>query len=218
VLAQTGSYAAPAIYIPNADTDSVIALVELRGLSTIEYDRDVATTKRAAAEMRETRARLLQSRAATKIKIKDTEIAAFKAQVDQAKTEKNDMKKLELEGERDHAELEKKLLQRREQLRQKDIGLAKAEIEYYAAEAKGYDNELELARLRSKRMSFEGGRPPREQYEEAWKLDKQIREMEGRTLDTKTEAAQKLKKLAEQAVKITKARQDVWEAQRKLFE
>ena len=55
-------------------TDSVL-VVELRRLAAIEYDLEVATTKRAAAVLRESTARLFQSRAETKIKIKDTEVA-----------------------------------------------------------------------------------------------------------------------------------------------
>ncbi len=216
--AQTLPRAAFAPYLSDARTDSMLVVMELRDVAAVEFDLDVATRKRMAAAGRENVARVLQSRASMTIKIKDTEITALKARISQAKTERDDTLAKQFESERAHAELEKQLLRRREQLRQSDLRFAKAEIEYHDAEIKAYGLELELARLRARRTGVEGAIASRERFEAAWHLDKQIRETEGRTLDAMREAAHKQKDLASQAVKIFTARKKVWEAQRDLID
>jgi ribosomal protein L14E/L6E/L27E len=217
VGAQTMSNTVFPPYLPDAATDSLLVVVELRDLAAIEFDRDVADRKRIAAGQREAAAQIFQSRAAMKIEIKDTEITALKARVKQAKSERDDTMTEQFESERKHAEFEKQLLRRREQLRQSDIRFAKAEFEYHDAAFKAYEHELQLALLRANRAGIEMGIPSQERFEKAWQLDKQIRELEGRTLDALREASHKQKNLAEQAVKIFQARKKVWEAQRDLI-
>jgi len=214
---QTMSGAVFPPYLPDAATDSLLVVVELRDPALIEFDRNVADRKRAAAEQREAAAQVFQSRAAMTIEIKDTEITALKARVKQAKVENDDTMTEQFETERDHAEFEKQLLKRREQLRQSDIRFARAEFEYHDAALKAYDHELELARMRANRTDIEQDLPSQERFEKAWQLDKQIRELEGSTLDAFREASHKQKKLAEQAVKIFQARKKVWEAQRDMI-
>ena len=45
-------------YLPDAETDSILVLVELRVISTIEFDLDVATRRQAAAVASEVSARI----------------------------------------------------------------------------------------------------------------------------------------------------------------
>ncbi len=205
-------------YLPDATTDSLLVVVELRNLTSIEFDRDVAERKRNAAEQRETEARVFQSRAAMMIEIKDSEIKALKARVKQAKTERDEALTEQFESGIDKAEFEKKLLNRREQLRKSDIAFAKAEFEYHDAAFKAYEHELELARMRANRTDIAKIIPSQERFEKALHLDKQIRELEGRALDALREASQKQKRLAEQSVKIFEARKKVWEAQQDLLD
>jgi hypothetical protein len=203
--------------VPEAAIDSMLVVVELRSTSAIEYDRDVAGRRRSAAETREATARVFQSRAATTIKIKESDISALKARIGQAKSEKNEPLQRELERARELAEVEKKLLERREQLRRSDIDFAKAEVEYHAAELKAFELELQLAQLRSRRVDAQRDAPTADQRETAWQLDEQIREMEGKTLGALQEGAGKGKNLAERATGLYKARRKVWEAQRELI-
>lgn len=207
----------PGPYVPDAAVDSMLVVVELRHPAAIEFDRDVAAKRRSAAETREATARVFQSRAATTIRIKESELDALKARIDQAKSERNEPLKREFEGARKSAEVEKKLLERREQLRRSDISFAAAEVEYHAAEMKAYDLELELARLRARRVDVQRDDPTPDQRETAWQLDEQIRETEGRALDALRESAAKGKDLAGQAVGLSKSRKKVWEAQRELI-
>lgn len=217
VRAQTPRYGDPGPYVPDAAVDSMLVVVDLRRPASVEFDRDVAAKRHAAAQSREASARVFQTRAKTTIRIKESEIDALKARVDQAKSERNEVLKRQLEHARNVAEVEKKLLERREQLRRSDIDFAKAEVEYHAAEMAAYDRELELVRLRTRRadLRWSGSEPG--QREAAWQLDEQIRETEGRTLEALRESAEKGKDLAERAVGLTKSRTKVWQAQRELI-
>lgn len=195
----------------------MLVVVEIRRESDIQYDYDVAVSKKAAAETREASARFFQTRAVTKIKIKESEMDALKARVDQAKSERNDVQRNQLEAERKFADVEKDLLERREQLRQREIAFAKAEIEYHDAEIKAYERELELARVRAQRVDIDRDQPSDERFEAAWKLDQTVRDLEGKTLDAKGEVAHKQRDLAKQSVEIFDARKRVWQAQRQVI-
>jgi hypothetical protein len=217
VRAEPPRYSDYGPYVPDAAIDSMLVVVELRHLSSVEFDRDVAAKRRSTAETREAMARVLQSRAATTIKIKEAEIDALKARIDLAKSEHNESLKKELESSRDVAEVEKKLLERREQLRRSDIEFAKAEVQFHTAEMTACDRELELARLRARRAEIQRDDPTQTQRDAAWQLDEQIRETEGKTLEALRKSAEKGKDLAERAVGLYKSRTKVWNAQRELI-
>ena len=218
VASAAHAYDALPLYLPSADTDSMLVLVEIRDLPAIEHDLEEAAAQRAAAEVSESKAKMMQARSVTKIKIKESEITSVKAQIDNAKMQKDEAKKNELEGNKKIAELERDLLKRRDELRKNEIELARAEIEYHAAQMKGFETELELAHLRGRRTGLEGSVKSKELYEEAFKLAKEIRDTEGKALDAKIAAAQKGKTLSEKAVEITKARKKVYEARRKVVD
>ncbi|MFO7652415.1 MAG: hypothetical protein R6X25_01190 [Candidatus Krumholzibacteriia bacterium] len=217
VRAESPRYAGPGPYVPDAAVDSMLVVVELRQPESVEFDRDVAAKRHSAAETRQAMAQVFQSRAATTIRIKESEIDALKARVDQAKAERNEPLKQELERARDVAEVEKKLLERREQLRGKDVDFARAEVEYHAAEMTARERELELAHLRARRAELQRDVTTPDEREAAWQLDEQIRETEGRTLEALRKSADKGKDLAGQSVGLYKSRTKVWEAQRDLI-
>ena len=204
-------------YLPDAQTDSMLVVVELREESAIQYDYDIAVSRKSAAETREAASRFFQTRAVTKIKIKESEMDALKARSDQAKSERNDVQRNQYEAERKFADVEKKLLERREQLRRQEISFAKAEIDYHEAEIEAYHHELELARARMQRVDIDRDEPSQERLEAAWKLDQKVRDMEGKTLDAKGRAAHKQQDLAKQSVQIFDARKRVWQAQRQVI-
>lgn len=212
------AFTPPTMYMPSADTDSMLVLVELRDLAAIEHDFEEAAARRAAAEVSESKATMLQARSVTKIKIKESEITSLKAEIDQAKTLKDETKKAELESAKKVAELEKGLLQRRDDLRKYEIDYAKAEVAFHDAAMKGFEAELALAHLRARRAELGGAVTSTAMFEEARKLAKETGEAEGKTLKAKTEAAEKGKTLAAKAVEISKARQKVYDARRKVVE
>lgn len=212
------AYDQPPVYMPTADTDSMLVLIEIRDLADIEHDLEEAAAERAAAEVRETQAKMLQARSVTKIKIKESEITSLKAELDQAKAQKDEVKKIEFENQKKFAEMEATLLKRRDDLRKSEMEFARAEAEFHAAEAAGYESELKLAHLRSQRTGLDGVVASKGLYEEAQKLVKEIRDTEGKTLDAKVKAAEKQKSMSERAVQITKSRKKVYEATRKLVD
>jgi chromosome segregation ATPase len=211
------AYDALPMYLP-ADTDSMLVLIEIRDLTEIEHDLEEAAAQRADAEVSASRAQMLQARSVTRIKIAESEIGSLKAEIDHAKMQKDEAKKKELEDKKKFAELEKQLLQKRDDLRKNEIDLAKAEVEFHAAQMKGFETELELAHLRIRRAGLEGSVASKDLYEEAHKLAKNMRDIEGKTLKAKIEAAEKGKSLADRSVQIMKARQKVYEARRKVLE
>jgi chromosome segregation ATPase len=216
--AQSSGRATAGLYVPSAATDSMLVLVEMRESPGIQRDLEEAAAHRSAAELRMERAKMMQARAATQIKIKESEIKALQAQVDLAKSEKNDLRKQDLEAQKKVLELEKKLLERREHLRQREIDLAKAEAEFLSSEGRAYERELDLAGLRGRRAALSGQTASASLIGEAQKLEQQIREMEGKTLEAKVQAAERRKKVAEQEISLNKARQKVFEAQLKLLQ
>jgi hypothetical protein len=195
----------------------MLAIVEIRSTYAIERDLAATTRQRSEAQAREVTTRFLKTRAGLAIKIKDTEINALEAMMDQADSEDDEPRKELLETNRDIARVEKKLLKEREHLRNNDIDFAKAEVACRTAEMASYGQELDLARKRERRLSLEGEDLSRDGFEAAWKLDREIREAEGRTLEAQSEAARALKKLADEAVEIARSRRKVWEAQRVLI-
>jgi hypothetical protein len=211
------AYDALPMYLP-ADTDSMLVLIEIRDLPAIEHDLEEAAARRAAAEVSQSRAQMLQARSVTRIKIAESEINSLKLEIDNAKMQKDEAKKKDLEGQKKFAELQKELLQRRDDLRKNEIDLAKAEIEYHAAQMKGFETELELAHLRIRRAGLEGAVASKDLYNEAFKLAKEMRDTEGKSLKAKIQAAEKGKALADKSVQIMKARQKVFEARVKVLE
>lgn len=213
----TQGLAAAEPFVADAETDSMLVLVELRDVPAIQNDYDVATMRWRAAGASEAAARLFRSRAATRIKIKEAQIDALDARRSQAKSENNDALRRQIEGERAYADVEKKLLERREQLRGKDIEFAKTEVEYYASEMEAYELELQLGRERAQRARTVRAVPSSERAKAIWELDAVIRELEGKTLDAKYEVARKQQDLAKRSIDILKARKKVWDAQRLLI-
>jgi hypothetical protein len=119
------AYDALPMYLP-ADTDSMLVLIEIRDLPAIEHDLEESAAQRAAAEVSQSRAQMLQARSVTRIKIAESDISSLKLEIDNAKMQKDEAKKKELKDKKKFAELQKELLQRRDDLRKNEIELAKA--------------------------------------------------------------------------------------------
>jgi hypothetical protein len=213
----TQGVAAAEPFVADAGTDSMLVLVELRDVQAIQHDYDVATMRWRAAGASEGSARLFRSRAATRIKIKEAHLDALDARRSQAKSENDDALRQQIEGDRAYADVEKKLLERREQLRGRDIEFARTEVEYYATEMKAYELELQLGRERARRTLAVLAAPSSERAKAIWELDAMIRDLEGKTLDAKYEVARKQQDLAKRSIDILKARKKVWDAQRSVI-
>jgi hypothetical protein len=221
--ASSNKYAAPggyqpSGYQPSATTDSMLVLVEIRDRSAIQGDLEEAAVLRSDVEARQERAKTMQARAAVLIKIKEAEIKTLAAQAELAKADGNEDLKADFEGRKKFAELEKKLLDRREDLRQEEVDLARAEADYFKSSERSYERELDLADLRSRRGAFAGGTVSPELLAKFGQLEAEIRESEDNVLKAAVQAAQKRKKVAEQEIALGKARQKVFAMQLKLLQ
>ncbi|MBK8164899.1 MAG: hypothetical protein IPK64_02925 [bacterium] len=206
-----------AIHVFNAVDDSLTVLVDYRAESEIQRELQHAVAEKAMAERNVERGRLLEKLAESRIEIKASEIKALEAQITFAKKEKSSGRQADLEGRRKYAESEKQLLERRRDLRKREIETARAVREYHEATEKSCRLELDLAVYRRERASIPGTADPGAAAEFA-RLQREITKLEGRVLQAQVEQASKRKDLAEQDVRLGKVRRAVYESQVKMQE
>jgi hypothetical protein len=207
-----GSAAAP-LFVAAGDTLTV--LVDYRAESEISRDLQNAVAEKALAERRLDRASMLATVAETHIDIKTSEIKGLDAQIALAKSEKNDAKRAELEGRRKYAETEKQLLERRRDLRRREIDTARAVRSFHDAAAKACRLEMDLAVKRRERASITSTVDPNAAAEYR-RLQTEITKLEGSVLNAQVDQAAKRKDLAEQEVQLGKVRRAVYESQLKV--
>lgn len=216
--APTPDVAAPALTaapVFNAAADTLTVLVDYRAESEIQRDLQAAVSEKALAERRTERARMLEKLAASRIEIKVSEIKALEAEISFAKSEKNAGRQSELEGRRKFAESEKQLLERRRDLRAREIETARAVREYHEATEKSCRLELDLAVNRRERAAITSTVDPGAAAEFN-RLQAEITKLEGRVLQAQVEQANKRKDLAEQEVRLGKVRRAVYDSQLKV--
>lgn len=199
----------------NAISDTLTVLIEYRAESEISRDLQNAVAEKALAERRADRARMLATQAEARIEIKNSEIKSLEAGIDFAKSEKNESKRNQLEGQKKFAGIEKQLLERRHELRQREIDLARAVRSYHEAAEKTCRLEMDLAVNRRERASIKSTADPGAAAEFA-RLQAEIVKLEGRVLDAQIERAGKLKSLAQQEEHLGKIRRAVYESQLKV--
>jgi hypothetical protein len=209
--------AAPAAMAPlfNATADTLTVLVDYRAEAEIQRDLQNAVAEKAQAERRTERARMLAKLAESRIEIKVSEIKALEAEIGFAKTEKNEGKRTELEARKKYAGSEKQLLEKRRDLRQREIETARAVRAYHEATEKACRLEMDLAVNRRERASITSTVDPGA-AREFNRLQAEITKLEGRVLEAQVEQAGKRKDLADQEVQLGKVRKAVFESQLKV--
>lgn len=208
-----GGPAAAPLFI--AAGDSLTVLVDYRAEAEISRDLQTAIAEKALAERRLDRASMLATVAETHIEIKASEIKGLDAQIALAKAEKNEVKRAELESRRKYALTEKQLLERRRDLRRREIDTARAVRSYHDAAAKACRLEQDLAVRRRERASITSTVDPGAAAEFR-KLQAEITKIEGNVLDAQVDQAARRKDLAEQEVQLGKVRRAVYESQLKV--
>jgi predicted nucleic acid-binding Zn-ribbon protein len=206
---------AAAVFGASAISDTLTVLVEYRAESEISRDLQNAVAEKALAERRADRARMLATQAEARIEIKASEIKSLEAEIDFAKSEKNEARRGELEGHKKFAGIEKQLLERRRELRQREIDMAQAMRAYHEATEKACRLELELAVNRRERAAIKSTVDP-DAAAEFRRLQAEIVKIEGRVLDAQVERAGKLKSLAQKEEQLGKIRRAVYESQMKV--
>ena len=199
----------------NAVDDSLTVLVDYRAEAEIQRELQGAVAEKAMADRDVERGRLLERLASSRIEMKASEIKALEAQVSFAKQEKNAGRQAELEARRKFAESEKQLLERRRDLRKREIEMARAVREYHEATEKSCRLELDLAVYRRERSEIPGTTDPGAAAEFA-RLQREITRLEGAVLDARIKQADKRKALADQEVRLGKVRRAVYDSQLKI--
>ncbi len=209
----------PATPVPGpvygAVADTLTVLVDYRSEADITRDIDIAVAEKTRADGRVEHGRLLAAMAASRIEIKTAELKSLGAEISYAKSQKNDLKRAELEGRRKFAEAEKQLLERRRELREREIECARAARSYQEAQEKACRLELDLAANRRQAGSVSGNLDPGAAAEYNRLQVASVR-LEGKVLEARIDRAAKLKDLADQEVKLEKIRRAVYESQQKV--
>lgn len=221
-LAQTGTVpppvaAAPVPAVVINNSDSLLALVPVRNIEDIKRELTEFSSQRDQATLEEQNGRMLQERAKTEIRLKEAAIQTIKVNLDLAKKEKNEIAKSEWESKKRLAELEKGLLERREAVRSKEIEYSKAARGYAEANIECRNLELALAGKRDERSSIAGRMLSAEVVAALQRTDRDLDDLQKRTLDAQIKAAEARKNIATKEVDLAKDRKKVLEAQIKLM-
>jgi hypothetical protein len=201
----------------SAVDDSLTVLVEYRAEAEIKRELQNAVVEKALADRHVERARLLEKLAASRIDLKTSEIKTLEAQISFAKAEKNGSRQSELEQRRRFADREKHLLGERRDLRRREIETARAVRAYHEATEKALQLELDLAISRRDRVAGLGGIESGAAAEST-RRQLEITKLEGRVLQAQIEQADKRKTLADQEVRLGKARRAVYESQLRVLQ
>lgn len=205
--------AAPTGY--NAIADTLTVLVDYRAEAEITRDLQNATAEKALADRRVERFRMLARQAEARIEIKTSEIKSLDAEIDFAKTEKNESKRKEIEGRKKFAGTEKELLERRRELRQREIEMAQAVRAYHESVEKACRVEMDLAVARRGRAAITSTVDPGAAAEFR-RLQVEAVKLEGKVLEAQVERAGKLRNVAQQEEQLGKVRRAVYESQLKV--
>lgn len=199
----------------SATADSLTVLVDYRTEEEIQEDLSNAVRAQSLAVQRQERARMLETLAETRIKLKEVEMTSLDAQIDLARNAKNELLKKELETRKKFAESEKQLLERRRDLRSRDISVAGALKEYHEAHAKVSQIELQLATRRRQRAALGAAINPALSAD-FQRLQQEITSLEEKVLNAQIEEANKWKTVADQEARLVRIRKAVFQSQNKV--
>jgi hypothetical protein len=141
----------------SSSLDSAVAVVELRPVETINQEMMDAAGLKAGAETRIMAAKSLQVRADSEIKVKQAQIETIEAEIKQAKRTSGASNSGISKRARNLAELEKKLLESRKKLRDREIRYWEASRDHFDIRAKYFAAELESRTRRAKRCRRPAG-------------------------------------------------------------
>ena len=202
--------------VRRAETDSLLVLIPLRSIDEIRRDLNAANARRSEAETRTARARVLQGRARTELDVNRAELDVIQSRFKLAKQEKDAARKSELERQRKFAQLERRLLERRETLRQQEIDLAAADRDLAEATAKARDAELALALKREQHA--ETASRPGVSTVEIQTVERELQALERRALRAQIDEATQRQSYSRREAELAKARLSVFEAQFKVLQ
>jgi hypothetical protein len=196
---------------PRSGFDSFLLLVAPRDTNTIKRDLRAAIEAAKLAETRRGQTETMRLGARARIEAKKVEIVRLKDRINVAKRENREADRLGLEAERKAAELEIRLLERREELRQAEIELETRRAELADFTQKALALELQLATRRKGRnrkpVGGTGGAS----------LDRVIGELEKQTLEAQRAQASSGIEVADAEIQVIDRRLELLDAQQRVL-
>ena len=191
--------------------DSFIMLVPPRDTLTIKKQEKTAAEAGAVAETRREQAETMRLGARNRIEAKKVEIDRIKERINVARKENREADRLGLEAERKAAELEIRLMERREELRRAEIDLEIQRAELASLTQKALQLELQLAVRRAGRLRKPVGGTG------GASLDRVIGELERQTLEAQRAQAAASIDVADREMNVIDRRLELLDAQQKVL-
>jgi hypothetical protein len=186
-------------------------LVPPRDTNAIKKQLRAAVEAGGAAETRRQQAETMRLGARGRIEAKGVEIDRIKERINLARKENRDADRLGLDAERKAAELEIRLMERREELRRSEIELEIQRAELAGFSQKALELELQLATRRAGRLRKPGGGAA------GASLDRVIGELEKQTLEAQRAQAASNIDVADREIAVIDRRLELLDAQQKVL-
>jgi hypothetical protein len=211
LLAGAGSEAWAQQAAAELGPDSFLLVVPIREMADIENELVVTRQARSQADRDRAAAEGLRSGAKARIDRKKAEIDAINNRQKVARNEKREADATALGVEKQAAEREKVVLERRESLRGAEVELEKRRVELADARRVALEMERELAARRaSQSRAGDTSGPAKASAERV------LADLEKRTLEAQRKEAEKTAEVADNQKRIIERLLGVLEAQRKL--
>jgi hypothetical protein len=191
--------------------DSFIMLVPPRDTLSVKKQLRSAAEAGALAETRREQAETMRLGARNRIEAKKVEIDRIKERINLARKEGREADRLGLDAERKAAELEIRLMERREELRRAEIELEIQRAELAGLTRQALQLELQLAVRRAGRLRKPGGGAG------GASLDRVIGELEKQTLEAQRAQSASSMDVADREMNVLDRRLELLDAQQKVL-
>lgn len=193
--------------------DEFLVLVPFRQQDDIRADIEWSQRDEARARESKRNAEELERLARDQLDAQKKEIDAIKARIKVAKNDDRETDVIVLESDKKLAEGAEQLLEKRRDMRRKEISGWDTVAKLAAATGKSAELELELSMARD-RLREQG---PRESGEELRRLERRVNELEKRTLESQKERAELRAKVAETERDVVKSRLELLKTRSKIW-
>ena len=192
--------------------DEFLVLVPIRLQDDIQADIDESSRDEARAKDEKLNAENLERLARDQLDAQKEEIDAIKARLKIAKNEDREADVAVLESDQKLAEGAKRLLEKRREMRRKEIDGWDTAARLAAATRKAAEFELELANARDQLRE----RGPHETGEGFRRLQRRVNEFEKRTLEAQKERAELRAKVAQKERDVVNSRLELLKTRSKI--
>lgn len=192
--------------------DEFLVLVPLRNPADIRADIDRSRRDEERAQEEKRNAEHLERLARDQLEAQKKEIEAIEARLKVAKNDDRETEAIILESDKKLAEGAEQLLEKRREMRKKEITGWDKVAELAAAARQAAELELELASARDALRDF----GPRGSTEEARRLERRVNEIEKQTLEAQSDRADLREQVAKKEKDVVKSRLELLKTRSKI--